>query len=127
MEKLGYSKAERREIFEAYKRGEVDLHHTIPREIRSPRGGGPSLLPEHLMNDPDIVGKAGNPNRWGVPRPLHKDIHKAEMNGGFNQRWKDELLELEEVKPKHLWTKEDVLGIRDKLTAEFGLSWLRPK
>lgn len=79
------------------------------------------------MNDPDIVGKAGNPNRWGVPRPLHKDIHKAEMNGGFNQRWKDELLELEEVKPKHLWTKEDVLGIRDKLTAEFGLSWLRPK
>jgi RHS repeat-associated protein len=28
------------------------LHHTIPREVYNPRGGGAPLLPSHLANDP---------------------------------------------------------------------------
>src|SRR3712207_6095014 len=39
------------------------LHHTIPREVYNPRSGKPAMLPEHLVNDPDIKGRAGNPNR----------------------------------------------------------------
>ncbi|WP_409935004.1 RHS repeat domain-containing protein [Capnocytophaga sputigena] len=104
------------------------LHHTIPREIYNPRSGGEPLLPPHLANDPDIKGKAGNPNRWEVPANEHIALHKKNRPGGeYNDRWKSELEALREEKDKSEWTKEDILSIRDKLTKEFNIDKYNPK
>lgn len=105
----------------------TDFHHTIPREIRKSRRTGESLLPDHLVEHPDIVGKPGNPNRWPVDHNLHVDIHKRNRSGGdYNSRWKEELADLEEFKPRNEWTADDILEIRDRLTGEFGIDGFRP-
>ncbi|WP_373192331.1 MULTISPECIES: RHS repeat domain-containing protein [Bacteroidaceae] len=102
------------------------LHHTIPREVYNPRSGKPAMLPEHLVNDPDIRGRAGNPNRWSIPADEHIALHKKNRPGGdYNTRWKQELDLLDPDKSK--WTKQDILDIRDKLTKEFGIDKYKPK
>jgi hypothetical protein len=109
-------------------KGAVHKHHTIPREIRAPRSGKKGLLPKHLAEDPDIVGRPGNPNRWDVPADEHIDIHRRNRPGGdYNTRWKQELdLLAEAKKDKSKWTKDDILRIRNKLTEEFRLDKYRP-
>jgi hypothetical protein len=109
-------------------KGAVHKHHTIPREIRAPRSGKKGLLPKHLVDDPDIVGRPGNPNRWDVPAGEHIDIHKRNRPGGdYNKRWKDELERLRIQKPDEAdWTKGDILGIRDRLATEFKIDKYRP-
>ena len=105
------------------------LHHTIPREVYNPRSGKPAMLPEHLVNDPDIKGRAGNPNRWSIPADEHIALHKRNRVGGdYNKRWAEELQKLEIKMPdKSKWTKDDILNIRDKLTKEFGIDKYKPK
>jgi hypothetical protein len=106
---------------------DVDMHHTIPREIRAPRGGGPGWLPEDLANHPDIVGRPGNPNRWPVPRDLHRDIHRpSRPNGSYNERWKEELEDLAGRIDPEDWTVDDILDIRRLLTEEFGIDGFAP-
>jgi len=93
-----------------------DLHHTIPRVIRAPRRGGEGLLPKHVANHPDVVGRPGNPNRWRIPRSVHRDIHPH-----YERRFAAELRALgrePEVK--------DVLRIRDELAKEFDIEAYRP-
>jgi len=109
--------------------GATNLHHTIPREIYNPRSGASPLLPSHLANDPDIIGKPGNPNRWSIPQDEHIALHKKNRVGGdYNTRWKQELNNLEtRVSDKNKWTKKDILDIRDKLTKEFGIDKYKPK
>jgi hypothetical protein len=86
------------------------------------------MLPEHLVEHPDIRGKAGNPNVWDVPAGEHMDLHKKNRPGGdYNERWKQELKDLEKNKPKADWEASDVTGIRDKLTKEFDIEKYRPK
>jgi len=104
------------------------LHHTIPREIYNHRSGKPPLIPARLANDPDIKGKAGNPNRWSIPADEHIDLHKRNRPGGdYNSRWKKELEKLKKRKAKSKWTKKDILKIREKLTKEFGIDKYKPK
>ena len=101
------------------------LHHTIPREIYTPRSGKNPLLPGHLINDPDIKGRPGNQNRWRLPADEHTNIHKRNRFGGdYNTRWREELALLDPDKTK--WTKQDILAIRDKLTKEFGIDKYKP-
>ena len=104
------------------------LHHTIPREIYNPRSGKPAMLPEHLVNNPDIKGRAGNPNRWRIPADEHIALHKRNRIGGdYNRRWIEELHKLEQKIPdKSKWTKDDILTIREKLTKEFGIDKYKP-
>ena len=106
-------------------------HHTIPREVRSSRATGDSLLPEHLVEHPDIVGRAGNPNKWRIPAEEHlgeSGIHNPNRPGGdYNYRWREELRALEEARPnRSTWTAEDITSIRDKLVREFNIERYRP-
>ncbi len=106
--------------------GPFARHHTVPREVRKSRSTGRSLLPDHLVGHPDIKGRAGNPNRWSIPKSEHVDIHTGVPD--FNQRWKEELADLEQRKPDSTtWTPTDITGIRDRLVKEFGLEKYRPK
>ncbi len=107
--------------------GITHLHHTIPREVYNPRSGKSALLPEHLTNDPDIIGKKGNPNRWAIPADEHIDLHKKNRVGGdYNTRWKQELDKLSKKKNIDDWNKKDILKIRDKLTKEFDIDKYKP-
>jgi hypothetical protein len=103
-------------------------HHTIPREVRKSRSTGESMLPEHLVENPDIKGRPGNANVWDVPAQEHMDLHKKNRAGGdYNTRWKEELNGLRETKPKADWVAGDITGIRDKLAKEFKIEKYRPK
>ena len=103
--------------------GDFDMHHTIPREIRRSRSTGKSLLPDHLVEHPDIVGRPGLPNRRSTLRDVHRDIHNRNREGGdYNTRFKEMLKELEKMKPdQDSWTAKDITNIRDKLLIEFDL------
>ena len=113
-------------------RGDAEhMHHTIPREVRSSRSTGNSLLPEHLRDHPDVVGRRGNPNRWPVPAGEHVGpggIHSRSRPGGdFNTRWKEEVRQLEARKPdRTTWTLDDILGMRKRLVEEFGIDRYQP-
>jgi RHS repeat-associated protein len=96
--------------------GARDLHHTIPRQIRAPRSGGRGLLPRAVARHPDVVGRPGLPNRWPIPRDLHRRIHPA-----YNKKFAEELAKLP-GKP----TVKDVLRIRDKLAKHFKINRFRP-
>ena len=102
-------------------------HHTIPREVRRSRTSGASLLPEHLVEHPDIRGRKGLPNRWNIPVDEH--VGKAGVNSrGYNTRFKEELKRLEKLKPnKKMWKPEDITGIRDRLVVEFDIERYRPE
>jgi hypothetical protein len=106
-----------------------NLHHTIPRQVRAPRGGGPSQLPPHLASHPDIVGRAGNPTRWDIPEGLHRYIHSSRRPGGnYNARFLEELRELgRRVPDQRSWTVRDITSIRDRLVQEFSISQYRPR
>jgi len=109
-------------------RQSTDLHHTIPRQVRKSRRTGLSMLPDHLVEHPDIRGRAGNPNRWPVPRSEHLGkggIHYREED--YNRRFIEELDSLEEVIPdRSQWTVEEIVEIRDRLAAEFDIERYRP-
>lgn len=106
------------------------LHHTIPRQVYNPRSGKAPLLPKHLAEDKDIIGKKGAPNRWAVPADEHRALHSPKSdisikNGGdYNARWQQELALLDPDKDK--WTKQDIFDIRDKLTKEFEIDKYKP-
>lgn len=103
------------------------MHHTTPRQIRKSRSTGKSMLPDHLVEHPDIKGKRGNPNRWEIPADEHIDLHKKNRAGGdFNGRWADELAKLKRNKSQKEWTAEDIMEIRDRLTKEFNIEGYRP-
>jgi len=96
-------------------------HHTIPSEIQD-------KLPEHLRNDPDIVGRRGLPNK----KPVDADKHAYEIHdrtgisptatgiygGKYNLRFQEEIMKrggYESI------TKQQLLEIRDLLVKEFGI------
>ena len=87
------------------------------------------MLPEHLVEHPDIKGRPGNANVWDVPAQEHVDLHKKNRAGGdYNSRWKEEMKALEKLKPNQKkWTSGDITGIRDKLAKEFNIEKYRPK
>jgi hypothetical protein len=115
-------------VTEAVEEAATHGHHTIPRQVRKSRSTGESMLPEHLVEHPDIRGKPGNPNVWDVPAGEHIDLHKKNREGGdYNSRWKQELGALEKSKPKAEWEAGDITGIRDKLTSEFDIEKYRPQ
>jgi RHS repeat-associated protein len=97
--------------------GPTEMHHTIPREIRAPRSGEKSKwLPDDVANHPDVVGRPGLPNRWAIPKELHRSMHPR-----YNERFKEELSKLEGKV-----TVKDVLDIRDRLAKEFKIDGYRP-
>ncbi|MDY0171113.1 MAG: polymorphic toxin-type HINT domain-containing protein [Thermoguttaceae bacterium] len=104
-------------------------HHTIPRQVRKARRSHKSMLPKHLVEHPDIRGRAGNPNRWRIPDHVHADISRPGRPGGsYNARFVEEVNKLRKAKPLDAtWTASDIIGIRDRLTVEFGLDLFRPK
>jgi hypothetical protein len=96
--------------------GPTEKHHTIPREIRAPRSGKPSKLPDDVANHPDVIGRPGLPNRWDIPKGLHRSMHPH-----YNNRFKAELAKVEGTV-----TPEKVVEIRDKLAIEFKIDGYRP-
>ena len=92
----------------------TERHHTVPIEVLK-------LLPEKIANNPLVKGRAGAPNRWAIPKDLHRDIHRGAGGGPYNEEFKRRLLALKRD-PK----VEDVLRIRDELVEEFGLGAFRP-
>jgi hypothetical protein len=97
---------------------EIEMHHTIPREIRAPRSGKPGMLPDHVANHPDVVGRPGLPNRWAVPKEVHREIHPR-----YNRRFEEEV---NKIKANREINVKDVLNIRDRLVKEFGIDMYRP-
>ncbi|MEQ8791449.1 MAG: Ig-like domain-containing protein [Pirellulaceae bacterium] len=108
--------------------GPTHLHHTIPRQVRKSRSDGSSMLPDHLVEHPDIRGRPGNPNRWEIPADEHVDLHKKNRpDGEYNDRFIEELGKLEEAKPnRDEWEAKDITDIRDGLAEEFGIDKYRP-
>jgi len=98
-------------------RGAVDMHHTIPRQIRAPRSGKPSeFLKPNVANHPDVVGRPGLPNRWPIPRELHRRLHPR-----YNLDFIEELQKIQGDA-----TVKDVLRIRDELARKHGIERYRP-
>jgi hypothetical protein len=95
-------------------------HHTIPKEIQK-------KLPEHLQNDPDIIGRPGLPNRRMVDADHHMNVvhdkrgistKKTGIYGGkYNLRFDEEIKKI----GYDIITKQQILDIRDLLVKEFGL------
>jgi hypothetical protein len=90
----------------------TDLHHTIPRQILR-------NLPPEVASNPLVRGRAGAPNRWSIPRELHREIHSGGPNGGrYNQFFRDHM-------PRNP-TVDDMLRLREDAVREFGLGPYRP-
>lgn len=94
---------------------ETELHHTVPREILQ------RYLPMDVARDPAVRGRAGAPNRWAIPKDLHRQIHQGPGGGEYNQAWINALDNLQRDP-----TSEDVLRIRDDLAQRFGFWRFRP-
>ena len=95
------------------------MHHTIPREVRAPRSGKPGHLRPDVATHPDVVGRPGLPNRWEIPKELHKSLHPK-----YNRRFIDEINKLKRTESGY--NAEDIVKIRDRLAEEFGINQYRP-
>jgi hypothetical protein len=64
----------------------------------------------------DVVGRPGRPNRWEIPKDLHKSLHPE-----YNKRFIAEVKKLEGN-----YSEKEILDIRDRLAIEFGIEKYRP-
>jgi hypothetical protein len=104
----------------AHNNCQVHLHHTIPKEIQK-------KLPPHLRNEPDIIGRAGLPNRKAVEASKHlNEVHDKTgisstvtgiFGGKYNVRFDEEIRKIGYDRI----VRQQVLDIRDDLAREFGL------
>ncbi len=95
-----------------------EKHHIVPREILR------KYLPQEVANHPLVRGVRGHPNRWAIPRDLHREIHRGPGGGEYNRRW---ILEINNViRTQGKITVEDVLQIRNRIIQEFGLEVYKP-
>ena len=94
----------------------TDGHHTVPRQILK-------VLPPEVANHPLVRGTQGAPNIWQIPRPVHRAIHRGPYGGLYNEAWFDGLSAIDGKDP----TVQDVLRLRDEITARFGIDQYRPK
>ncbi len=56
----------------------------MPREILR-------LIPKKVANNPLVRGRRGAPNRWPIPKDVHREIHAGPGGGAYNQAWKKAL------------------------------------
>jgi hypothetical protein len=94
------------------------MHHTVPTQILD------DYLSPEVANHPLVRGTRGSPNRWPIPRELHREIHRGPRGGAYNARWRQEINAIRAT------GREvgvfDVLRLRIQLTTEFGLEVYRP-
>jgi RHS repeat-associated protein len=94
---------------------EFERHHTIPSEILR-------RLPPDVANNPLVRGRAGAPNRWSIPRDLHRQIHSGGPRGGnYNEFFRRRLRDIDNP------TVDDLLSLREDAVKEFGLGKYRPQ
>jgi RHS repeat-associated protein len=94
---------------------ETEKHHIIPRQILR-------LLSDDVRKA--VQGKQGAPNRWSIPKTLHRDLHQGAGGGEYNQSWLDSLRATrQDIKSL---SADSVLQIRDEIVDIFQLGSYQP-
>jgi hypothetical protein len=94
----------------------TEKHHTVPVEILK-------SLPPEVANNPLVRGAIGAPNKWAIPKDIHREIHQGAGGGSYNEAWKAGIAKITENRPV---TADDVVDLRTQLTKQFGIDQYRP-